>query len=466
MGFFSNRENSRPAAPVVVTETVRPATSPMQKDIEKFLAGDMTARVTIPADPSLAPLAGAINRILDFATQLIAKLSVDMTTLVSSALQEGEHLDQLSGRFAHQTAGIQEISAATQELATSVTGIAETASTTATQSMEGYQSTADTETRLQLVASENQKTKQLLLTLHERMAELEQATGKISGLVTVVREVADQTNLLALNAAIEAARAGAHGRGFGVVAEEVRALADRTRESVTEITGQVTSIRQEVDQIGEGIQALQRSSTSSIQASEQATTSVHHLLDVFSVIDQSVSHLAPIAEQQSASFEELSATLTEISQDAALINKNMQSCNKNLYNVIAEADGVRAQISAYKVPFTPQEVIDLAKTDHLLWKARIGYMLKGIVSPDEEKAKDHHSCRLGNWYFSSGQNTFGHLDVFRQLDGPHARFHQACYEAIGLYRKGNHEQAKQKLVEIERLSKEVLAMLDQLKGAV
>lgn len=431
--------------------------------IDKLCAGNLSNRIELPQDDSLFAVGQGMNKLADYYNKLIIEFSLEMTKLVGLAILQGGNLNELTDQFYEQTKSICQVAAATQEVTTSVTEIAESTAQTAEQTSLGNHSVASVITQVMNASGETKKSQDYLGTLKGRMAELQQATAKIDGLVTVVRNVAEQTNLLSLNAAIEAARAGELGRGFGVVASEVRSLADQSHQSVSEITVQINGIKDQVQGMDQGINAMSQSFDNNVQAVTSVNGGVHNLVDIFKNIDEAVGKLAPVTEEQSATFEEMSATLDDTAGGVAKAHGKLRECNENLFKLINSAESIRGSISGLTLTFSTNDILELAKTDHLLWKSRVEYMLKGLVQLDEGKVRDHHICRLGKWYFGKGKETFGNLDSYRRLDDFHAKFHQRCSETIGVYKKGDKDGAQKMSEEIEQLSVEVLRLIDELK---
>ncbi|MDR3563710.1 MAG: methyl-accepting chemotaxis protein [Negativicutes bacterium] len=433
------------------------------KAMDRLASGDTFVDIQLPENDPLEPIARSLALLAEGYSAKFVQESLELNEMVQHGITGGDALNELAELYDIQVQNIEQIATAVSQLTQSVNDLAGSAGQASEQSQVGQTSMLKVDQSFDTVSVETGNANKQLAAVSDEVTQLHAATAKIDELVAVIKGVAAQTNLLALNAAIEAARAGEHGRGFAVVAEEVRKLADQSGHSVGEITAHLTQIRQEVEILNKAFSEMGASFSNNAQAVNQSITSVKQLSAVFGQIGAAVQNLAPIAQEQSATFEEISATIRELTTRAETLNDRTQSSNKAILKVLVGANKVRTEISGMKLRFSSVQILDLAKTDHLVWKARIQYMLRGLLKLDAANVENHHACRLGKWYDTVGRELFGREQVFKQMDEVHALFHRRCAEAIRKYQSNDLAGAKSLLPEIAAASASVITGLDKLK---
>ncbi|MDE3735185.1 methyl-accepting chemotaxis protein [Pseudomonas resinovorans] len=274
--------------------------------------GDLTRRLVVDSHDELGELAGSFNRFVEKIHGLVRQI-VDMTGqltgLVGEVAAQAQRSEQAMERQRHETdqvaTAINEMSAAAHEVARSAQGAAEAAQQTDQEGQAAKQVVDGSITRIHALVGD-------IRSSGLSLDSLQQDVQSIVSVLGVIRSIAEQTNLLALNAAIEAARAGEAGRGFAVVADEVRALASRTQQSTQEIQGMIDRLQQGTQ---DAVTAMRRSSdagdTTSNQAN-QAGASLDAIAGLIGTINAMNAQIASAAEEQTAVAEEINRSVHQI----------------------------------------------------------------------------------------------------------------------------------------------------------
>ena len=340
----------------------------------------------------------------------------------------------------------------------------------------------------------------------EEIQQLATMSAAVSEILSKIEEIARQINLLALNAAIEAARAGEAGRGFAVVADEVRRLAERSANASKEIQqiidkvllktneavaameqnlAVVQSGREVSVQLANGLQAI-------LQAVDEIATQVSHSASLMEEVQHSadltlgeIEQIAAIAQQSSAASQQMFASTESTSQSlqqmAALSEQAAANAEQTSRVVQEQVEVIHAlsrqsqETSAIieKLNFTLgrfrisdqesfEEKINTFKQAHLKWVERVERMVHHGEMIPRDQLVSHKKCALGTWYYSVGQQQFGHLPEFQAIEPPHERLHQIAAQAVEAMEKGDTARAEQLLSDIRGVSREIVGWLDRL----
>ena len=301
-------------AGVVISNSIVKPIQVIRAQLDDIAAGDGNLTHRLPEDRSdeLGQLAGSFNRFVGKIHTMVSQVAemtgqlTGMVAEVASQAQRSEKAMETQRQETDQVAtAINEMSAAAQEVAHSAQGAAEAAQQT---DQEGQQAKAVVDSSIRQIRSLVEEIRSSGTSLDA----LQKDVHAIVGVLDVIRSIAEQTNLLALNAAIEAARAGEAGRGFAVVADEVRALASRTQQSTQEIQGMIDRLQSGAKQ---AVAAMSRSSeagdASSAQAN-QAGASLDAIARLIATINGMNAQIASAAEEQTAVAEEINRSVHQI----------------------------------------------------------------------------------------------------------------------------------------------------------
>ena len=301
------------AAGLLFRRAILAAVLPVVARAKAIAAGDLTGvDLTVASNDELGDLTVAVNAMSSSLRELVTELASSSREVASAATQIASSSEEIASGMKEQSSQVTQISSAVEEMSQSIVEVAKKAGEAANSAGESGRLATDGG---KVVQDTIQGMNAIATAVHagaQSVGELGKRGEQIGQVITVINDIADQTNLLALNAAIEAARAGEHGRGFAVVADEVRKLADRTTKATDEIAGSIQAIQTETGQAVERMNAGTREVETGVVKATGAGQSLEQIVAGAQSVAGMVQSIAAAAEQQSAASEEVSKSIESI----------------------------------------------------------------------------------------------------------------------------------------------------------
>ena len=296
--------------------TVTRSVANLAETTGRLAEGHLDARVEIPTRDELRQVQDAVNHMAEAVGELIG----DVLQAGETVGRESEHIAQVTGRtreaMTHQQMQVSQVATAINEMAATVQEVARGANQTAQATGEARELVCDG----RRIIDSNVEAIDSLAKEVEHAASVvggvESDSVEIGTVLEVIRSIAEQTNLLALNAAIEAARAGEQGRGFAVVADEVRTLAARTQQSTEEIQNMIERLQNGTRQAVEVMQSSREKASVGVEKAHQTNEALVSISNAIERIAEMSSQIATAAEEQSVATEQINQSMVQISESA------------------------------------------------------------------------------------------------------------------------------------------------------
>ena len=276
--------------------------------------GDLTRRLPVNSADEIGRTSVAFNRFMDKLRDMFAEVKQHAATLETSLIRLGDTTDAVAGNTRQQADAARSTAATVEQVTSSIGQIADGAQLAAHAAEDTGELSNQLAELVQDTVGEIRQAASAVEALSGTLQGLSTRSEQIASIVGVIRDIADQTNLLALNAAIEAARAGEQGRGFAVVADEVRKLAERTGSATLEIASMIQAIQQEMHAASQGMHTALGRISSGVAHSEDTAESIAGIHDTMSNMVTRIRDIARATEEQSAASQDISSHIEHINQ--------------------------------------------------------------------------------------------------------------------------------------------------------
>lgn len=450
----------------------RGVTAPLKRvaaSFEDIADGDGNLDIRLPAEgqDETARLARAFNRFIERIRDTVEQVAMSAIKLAPAVDSFSSGAEKTHNGMLHQqreteqiAAAVNEMSATVHEVASNTSLAADAANQADQQTSTGKQVVGTAINAINDVAAEMER-------IAEVIARVNDDSQRIGSVLDVIVGIAEQTNLLALNAAIEAARAGEQGRGFAVVADEVRSLAQRTQRSTEEIRGMIEGLQSGASQAVGVIEEGRKSTAISVEQAGQAGDALDGILQAVDTINAMNTQIATASEEQSAVADEINRNISRISDVTMQTTNDAAALSNESETLVKLSEELLGVVGRFNLG-ERQLLIDLerAKVAHLSWKVKLRGYLDGRAVLTREQAVSDHDCAFGKWYFGQGLDNFGHIHEMGEVRGPHAEMHGLIRTIIELQEQGRTEDAEREYLKVGPLSERIVGLIDKIKQSV
>jgi methyl-accepting chemotaxis protein len=305
----------------VIGRSIAGGLTTVQKTVERIENElDFSLRVPAKSQDELGKMASAFNRLLERLQINLGAIARSAANVSAASASMTESSGQVARASEEQSSSAASMAASVEQLTVSIAHVGERAGETRHATTQAGEFAESGRTVVDQTVTDINAIAEAVRLASSRIQELGTQSDRITSVVAVIREVADQTNLLALNAAIEAARAGEQGRGFAVVADEVRKLAERTAKSTQEITAMIESVRSGARSAEEGMKVAVERVAQGVERSGEVNQSIYR-------ISESSEHTVAMVNEISSAISEQASASTSIAQQIERIAQMAEECS-------------------------------------------------------------------------------------------------------------------------------------------
>jgi methyl-accepting chemotaxis protein len=337
----------------VAIATVRSITLPLSRmqttisEVEK--SSDFTRKVQVDSTDEVGQTARTFNHLMDRVSEIIRQTRASVEGIADASHDLTKSTGQVTEGSRHQSDATATAASSADEISVTMNNMA-----TRTKESEALSNTNREETRQALAITHEtmsgmSRTAQAIKESAANVARLSKSSDQISGIITVIKEIADQTNLLALNAAIEAARAGEQGRGFAVVADEVRKLAERTGRSTGEIGELINTIQAEIGLTVNAMRAADEQVTHSVETAKLASEALEKIGVGGEQINERMIEIASSIEESNIAIHDIAAQMEKVAQMTEGNSAAAEASGNTARHLDELAINLRQAVEKYKV---------------------------------------------------------------------------------------------------------------------
>lgn len=387
------------------------------------------------------PITDEINQLMDLKTEQIRELFMDTCRVINDLIAM-DYIKKMIDYTTHQREEIKKIHISTNEMSTSVEDVAAFVQNSMIKTIDVIEKSQESIQSITSTFNYIEKAYDEVSLLKEEIQKVMEGINDIAEMSHFINTVAEQTNLLALNASIESARAGESGRGFSVIANEIKKLSDSTKVSTGNIYKKIDNLTSEFSKVVDKID-------STIQVFDTTKETMSHSKSAIDHIKSNLSDIGESFQDISANLEEESATMLQIDEKINLLDEKSErlteACmdiGQGVYNLSDKVMKNRNKAVPWYKNLNMDQSVELLAIDHSTLKWKAYNTIYGFANVSESDIQSHTQCNVGS-YYESIKNRYREHSLFNNLYEAHKAIHSLAKKLVA-----NHKQYSQEEVNV------------------
>ena len=334
---------------LIITSSITAPIIRLRKAMSQVAAGHITEDLKVDSGGEIGVLIQSFNSLMNHLRDMINNLSSAAEMISRSTTQIADAAEQVATGSEEQSTQTDRVAASVEEMSATILDVAKNSTSASEAAAEATRVAKDGGSIVSETVEGMGRIATSVRTSAKTIEALGESSHQIGEIIAVINDIADQTNLLALNAAIEAARAGEQGRGFAVVADEVRKLAERTTRATKEIEVMIKNIQTETEgavlAMAEGTEEVENG----LQLSEKAGNALNEIVAVIENVNQLIARIATAAEEQSAAAEEISYNVESVATVTRQTSAMARRSSESTIDLTTLANSLKMIVDEFKV---------------------------------------------------------------------------------------------------------------------
>jgi methyl-accepting chemotaxis protein len=323
-------------------------TATMLKEISAG-EGDLTKKLPVNSEDEVGDLARHFNAFVDKLRDIINTVKQNSESIASGNAELAATSDKLAQNFQEQTMQLSAVASATEEMSTSATEVVNSVQDVTDKAEQANNYIHDGKAMLIEAVSSVLSIKDEVETLGKTIGQLSNSSEEIGNILNVINDIADQTNLLALNAAIEAARAGEHGRGFAVVADEVRKLAERSQKAIKEIETIILNLQKESSVASDNMKDASKKVEAGVVVIRNTETMFESIVSSVDTITEASRHIETAVSEQVQAIHNINGNTQVLSNGVEQSNISVTEVSNTVSDLQHQTENLSMLVSRFKV---------------------------------------------------------------------------------------------------------------------